>query len=163
MASEHVNVAQRAVLDEIDVRILRHLQRNGRMTNVELAEAVHLTPAPCLRRVRSLEERGVIRGYVAVLDPTQVGLPMQIFVNVTLQHQTADTGAAFEAAVVAMPEVLECHVMAGESDYLLKVAAAGLSEYHKFLVTRLGVVPGIAQIRSMIPLQLVKSDSLIPI
>ena len=112
-------------LDALDRDILRHLQADGRLTNVELAKRVRLSPSPCLRRVKSLEERGYIRGYTALLDRDRIGRALHVVVMVSLTSQRQDTLEAFERAVVDLEEVLECHLVAGESDYLLTVAVGG--------------------------------------
>ena len=114
-----------AGLDSTDRQILRELQADGRISNVELAERVRLSPSPCLRRVKSLEERGYIRGYMAVLDREQVERGMYVHVMVSLTSQRQETLEEFERAVSALPEVLECYLMAGESDYLLAVDGSG--------------------------------------
>ena len=119
-------------LDATDRQILRELQADGRLTNVELAERVRLSPSPCLRRVKSLEERGYIRGYMAVLDRERVSRGMYVHVMVSLTSQRQDTLEAFERAVADLEEVLECYLMAGESDYLLAVAVADLDAYQRF-------------------------------
>ncbi|MEK7837776.1 MAG: Lrp/AsnC family transcriptional regulator, partial [candidate division NC10 bacterium] len=120
-------------LDAIDARILGRLQEDARLSNVELAQAVGLSPSPCLRRVRELERAGVIRRYVTVLDPQRVGLPVSVFVNVTLEKQVERALGVFEAAVRQRPEVVECYLMTGEADYLLRVVVADLTAYERFL------------------------------
>lgn len=150
-------------LDAIDRRILGRLQDNARLTNVELAEAVGLSPSPCLRRVRALEETGTIRRYVALLDPAAVGLPVSVFVNVTLERQIESALERFEAAILKRPEVMECYLMTGDADYLLRVVTADLSAYERFLVEHLTRVPGVASIKSSFALKQVKYRTALPV
>jgi len=150
-------------LDDIDRRILARLQDNARLTNVELAEAVGLSPSPCLRRVRELESSGVIRRYVALLDPTTVGLPVSVFVNVRLERQVETALERFEAAILKRPEVMECYLMTGDADYLLRVVTADLSAYERFLVEHLTRVPGVASIKSSFALKQVKYRTALPV
>jgi len=149
-------------LDAIDRRILGRLQDNARLTNVELAEAVGLSPSPCLRRVRELEESGIIRRYVALLDPAAVDLPVSVFVNVTLERQVESALERFEAAIQKRPEVMECYLMTGDADYLLRVVTADLSAYERFLVEHLTRVPGVASIKSSFALKQVKYRTALP-
>ena len=150
-------------LDSTDRRILRELQADGRISNVELAERVRLSPSPCLRRVKNLEERGYIRGYMAVLDRAKVDRGMYVHVMVSLTSQRQETLEAFEKAVADLPEVLECYLMAGESDYLLAVAVADLEAYQTFFREKLGEVPGVASLRSLISMKTVKSTTALPV
>jgi Lrp/AsnC family transcriptional regulator, leucine-responsive regulatory protein len=154
---------RRQELDEIDRRILALLQANARVANIELAEKVGLSPSPCLRRVRELEEEGVIRRYVTLLDPTRVGLPVSVFVNVTLDRQIEPALERFEAAILKRPEVMECYLMTGDFDYLLRVVTADLSAYERFLVENLTRVPGVASIRSSFALKQVKYSTALPL
>jgi Lrp/AsnC family transcriptional regulator, leucine-responsive regulatory protein len=149
-------------LDAIDLRILARLQDNARLTNVELAEAVGLSPSPCLRRVRELEQLGTIRRYVALLDPAAIGLPVSVFVNVTLERQVETALERFEAAILKRPEVMECYLMTGDADYLLRVVTADLSAYERFLVEHLTRVPGVASIKSSFALKQVKYRTALP-
>jgi len=135
-------------LDRIDYAILDHLQRDGRATSGELAEAAGLSASPALRRQKLLEEDGTIRRYVALLDQDRVGLPVSVFVSVRLQAQTDEHLAAFEKAVAELPEVMECYVMSGASDYLLRVVAPDLGAYEEFLRTRLTRIPGVRGVES---------------
>ncbi len=135
-------------LDRIDYAILDHLQRDGRATSGELAEAAGLSASPALRRQKLLEEDGTIRRYVALLDQDRVGLPVSVFVSVRLQAQTDEHLAAFERAVAELPEVMECYVMSGASDYLLRVVAPDLGAYEEFLRTRLTRIPGVRGVES---------------
>jgi Lrp/AsnC family transcriptional regulator, leucine-responsive regulatory protein len=154
---------RQTALDDIDRRILARLQDNARLTNVELAEAVGLSPSPCLRRLRDLEGSGVIRRYVALLDPATVGLPVSVFVNVTLERQIEAALERFEAAILKRPEVMECYLMTGDADYLLRVVTADLSAYERFLVEHLTRVPGVASIKSSFALKQVKYRTALPL
>lgn len=121
-------------LDAIDQRILAALQRNARLSNVELASQAGLSPSPCLRRVRALEEEGIIRGYAALVDQEAVGLPVSVFVMVSLEKQVEHALEVFEEKVRALPEVMECYLMTGDSDYLLRVVTRDLQAYERFLM-----------------------------
>jgi Lrp/AsnC family leucine-responsive transcriptional regulator len=140
-------------LDRIDVALLEHLQRDGRATTVELSEAVSLSPSPCHRRQKLLEEAGIIRRYVALLDQERVGLPVNVFVNVELSGQTDEQLAGFEQAVSQCPEVMECYIMTGSSDFLLRVVASDLAAYEMFLRTKLTRMPAVRSIRSAFALK----------
>ncbi len=135
-------------LDAIDRKILVELQRDGRLTNNDLAERVGLSPSPCLRRVKRLEEDGVIARYVALVDPLAMGLEITVFVRVALERQEASELDRFERAIARWPEVLECYLMTGEADYQIKVVARSLAEFESFLREKLTKVPGIAKIQS---------------
>ncbi len=140
-------------LDRIDRAILDRLQRDGRATTNELSDAAGLSPSPCHRRQKLLEEGGVITGYVALLDQDRVGLPVNVMVSVELAGQTQELLEAFEAAVKTLPEVMECMLMTGASDYLLRVVAADLGTYEEFLRTRLTRLPGVRGVRSAFALK----------
>lgn len=118
-------------LDSTDRKILRALQNDGRLSNSELAERINLSPSACLRRVKQLEEQGVIAGYVMLVNPAAIGRPTIIFVEITLNSQSVQCQEAFEAAVRKNPEIMECYLMTGEADYLLRVAAGGTSDYER--------------------------------
>ena len=150
-------------LDRIDRKILALLQTNARVTNMELADQVGLSPSPCLRRVRELEERGVVRRYVTLVDATKVGLPVSVFVNVTLDRQIETALEKFEDAILKRPEVMECYLMTGDFDYLLRVVTADLSAYERFLVENLTRVPGVSSIRSSFALKQVKYSTALPL
>lgn len=130
-------------MDAIDRRIVNLLQTDGRMTNADLAERIHLSPSACLRRVRRLEEDGVIEGYVTLVAQAAIGKPANIYVEVTLSSQNDETLEAFEAAVMECPDIMECHLMSGNADYLLRVVAADTADYERVhkIVARL---PGLA-------------------
>ena len=144
-------------MDAIDRRILRALARNGRLSNAELAEAVGLSPSPCWTRVRRLEQAGVIRGYAALLDQTALGLPDTVFIEVMMDRHDEANLRRFEEAVQAMPEVLECHLVTGEYDYVIKAAVAGTSGYEALLRERLYRLPGIRHTRTSFALRSLKS------
>ena len=154
---------QQMTLDAIDRKILARLQDNARISNVELADAVGLSPAPCLRRVRALEEGGVIRKHVTLLDPGAVGLPVSVFVNVSLERQVEKALQRFESAVRTRPEVMECYLMTGDADYLLRVVCADLAAYERFLLDHLTQIPGVAAIRSSFALKQVKYATALPV
>ncbi|WP_127900500.1 Lrp/AsnC family transcriptional regulator [Solirhodobacter olei] len=148
-------------MDDIDRRIVAALQRDGRITNVELAELVGLSPTPCARRVARLEAEEVITGYGARVDPVRVGLPVSIFVSVELERQDREAITTFERAVVTLPEVMECYLMTGSRDILLRVVAEDLTTFNHFLEERLMRLPGIRSIRSNFALRtLIRRQSL---
>jgi len=142
-------------LDRIDRQILDLLQQDGRLTNAALAEKVHLSASACLRRVQRLEREGVITGYEAVLDPSSVGRGTSVFVEVSLNSQREDALEAFEQAVRDCPEVFECHLMSGGSDYLLRIAVADTQEYERIHKQHLSRLPHVARIRSSFALRAV--------
>lgn len=145
-------------LDKIDKKILQELQRNGRISHQELAETVGLSPTPCARRIKNLEKRGVIKGYTAIVDEEQMGYGFSVFVSVQLDHQTDDRLLKFESEVLQFPEVLDCWLMTGNRDYLLRLAIENLSEFERFLTGRLTKVEGVASIESSIPIRRVKEQ-----
>src|SRR5258705_6155826 len=152
-----------APLDAIDRKILGLLQQDGRMSIADLSEKVGLSPSPCLRRVRMLERAGVIARYVAVLDQQAVGLPVSVFVSVKLERQREQALERFAKAIARWPEVLECYLMTGPRDYLLRVVVADLSAYERFLKQKLTKVDGIASIESSFALEQVKYSHVLPI
>jgi DNA-binding Lrp family transcriptional regulator len=152
-----------SVLDTVDRRIVRQLQSNGRISNVDLADGVGLSPAPCLRRVRALEDRGVIRGYAARVDQSAVGLPINVFVQVTLEKQVEHNLDDFEAEVSRRPEVMECYLMTGDADYFLRVVVPDLPAYERFLKRHLTRIPAVANIRSSFALKQVLQRSELPL
>jgi DNA-binding Lrp family transcriptional regulator len=142
---------------------LNVLQRNGRVSNAELAEQVNLSASACHRRVQRLESDGIIRNYVAMLDPRKVGVPSTIFVEITLSTQADEVLEAFEKAVARIPDVLECHLMAGSADYILKVVAENTDDFariHRQYLTRL---PGVAQMQSSFALRTVFKTTALPL
>jgi Lrp/AsnC family transcriptional regulator, leucine-responsive regulatory protein len=150
-------------LDPIDRRILAALQDDAAISNVELAERVGLSPSPCLRRVRALERDGVIRRRVTLLDPAAVGLPVSVFVQVTLERQVEHALDTFERTVLGWPEVLECYLMTGDSDYLLRIVVPDLESYQRFLMQHLTRVPGVASIKSSFALRQVEYRTALPL
>lgn len=144
-------------LDEIDHRILRELQADGRLTIQELSERIGLSPSPVARRVRLLEDRKVIKGYTAIVDEKLLGYGVSVFVSVRLDKQVDNALVAFERAIAAFPEVVDCWLMTGNRDYLLRVATSGMEEFEQFLSGRLTKTPGVALIESSIPLRRAKS------
>jgi Lrp/AsnC family leucine-responsive transcriptional regulator len=150
-------------LDAIDRKLLTVLQQEGRMSAQELAERVGLTASPCLRRIRLLEKAGVIRRYVAVVDQQAVGLPVSVFVSVKLERQREEELDRFAAAIARWPEVLECYLMTGPRDYLLRVVVPDLEAYERFLKQKLTRLDGVQSIESSFALGQVKYTSVLPI
>ena len=150
-------------LDAIDRRILTALQADARISNAALAEAVGLSPSPCLRRVRALERGGVVKGYAALLEAAEVGLPISVFVQVTLERQIEQALETFETAIQDRPEVMECYLMTGDADYLLRVVVSDLTAYERFLKEHLTRVPGVASIKSSFALNQVKYSTALPL
>jgi len=149
-------------LDAIDIRILSELQEDASLTNSALADRVGLTPSPCLARVRALEASGVIARRVTLLDPAKLGPSLSVFIQVTLDKQTEDHLDVFEAAVARFPEVMECYLMTGDADYLLRVVAPDLDAVQQFIVGRLSKTRGVANIRSSFALKQVKYKTTLP-
>lgn len=149
-------------LDSIDWNILSALQDNARIANVDLAEKVNLSPSPCLARVRVLEREGLIRRYVTLLDPAAVGLRVSVFVQVRLEKQVENSLNVFEKAIAARSEVMECYLMTGASDYLLRVVVSDLQEFQKF-VTDVSKIPGVGNIQSSVALKQVKYETALPL
>ena len=150
-------------IDKIDRYILAALQADARLRNVELAEQVGLSASPCLRRVKRLKDIGVIRGFATLVDPEAVGLPVSVFVQVTLERQIEASLEAFEARIVRWPEVMECYLMTGDSDYLLRVVAADLTAYQEFLMNKLTRVEGVASIKSSFALKRIAYRTALPV
>lgn len=150
-------------LDAIDRSILNALQRDGRMQNIDLAKEVGLSPSPCLRRVRLLEEAGVIERYVAVVNPAKVGRGFTVFARIWLTGQDTETVRHFNAAIRQLPEVVECHLMAGDCDFLLRVVAADLDGYYQFQIKHLTSIKGVQSVKTEIPMQNIKLTSEIPV
>jgi DNA-binding Lrp family transcriptional regulator len=144
-------------LDDIDVRILRRLQEQGRISNVELADQVGLSPAPCLRRVRALEQAGVVRRYVGLVNPAAVDLNVTVFVQITLDLQLEGRLEIFEQAIMRRPEVLECYLMTGDADYLLRVVVPDVAAYERFLRDALTRIESAAGIKSSFALKQVST------
>lgn len=150
-------------LDTIDKRILAALQRKGRLSNTDLSEAVNLSASACHRRVQRLEKEGYIKEYVALLDARKMGVPTTVFVEITLQGQADEVLEAFEKAVARIPDVLECHLMAGSADYLLKVVAANTEDFARIHRQSLARLPGVAQMQSSFALRTVFKTTALPV
>ncbi len=150
-------------LDEIDRRILRALQANGRIQNIELAEKVGLSPSPCLRRVKMLEAAGVIERYVALLDASKIGKGLTVFARIWLTGQDAETVDHFTDRIRSVPEVVECHLMAGECDFLLRVVVADIDGYRRFQADTLTRIKGVQSVKTEIPIQKIKLTSELPL
>jgi len=150
-------------LDAIDRRILRALQQNSNQTNADIAQQAGLSPTPCLRRVHLLEEQGVIDAYVALLNPAAVELRFMAFVRVTLERQDKKTVERFAREMEQAPEVLECHLMAGSYDYLLRVIAKDLDDYQRFQMETLTQIEGVRNVETEIPLKRIKQTVRLPI
>lgn len=151
------------MLDSIDKKILRALQTDSSQTNAELAEQVGLSSTPCSRRVHLLEQEGVIAGYVAVLNPAAVNLRFTAFVRITLERQDKSTVEHFAKEMEKAPEVLECHLMAGSYDYLLRVVASDLDDYQRFQMDTLTKIEGVRNVVTEIPLKNLKQTNRLPI
>ena len=150
-------------LDHVDRAILRLLQEDGRMANVDLAEAVHLSPSACLRRVRRLEEGGSIDRYVALVDPSAIGLGTDVFVEITLVGQDEGTLEEFERAVSDRPEIMSCHLMAGDFDYLVRVVVRDVADYEVLHRTHLAQLPGVARMVSSFALRPICDRTAVPL
>jgi len=150
-------------MDKLDRQILRALQRDGRMSNVELAQQVHLSESATLRRVRALEESGHIACYVALLSAQKTGFPTNVFVNITLHRQEQHDLQAFEEAVREVPEVMECYLMTGVSDYLLRVACRDATDFERLHSQHLTRLPGVARVQSSFALRVVRRTTELPL
>jgi DNA-binding Lrp family transcriptional regulator len=151
------------VLDAIDRRILRALQRNGRIANVELAKEVGLSPSPCLRRVRLLEESGVIDRYVAVLDPAKVGMGLTVFARVWFKTQDAEITHQFAETVRKFPEVVECYLTTGECDAIMRIVTADLHSYWRFQADHLTRIPSVQSVKTDVPMETIKQGHELPL
>jgi Lrp/AsnC family leucine-responsive transcriptional regulator len=150
-------------MDEIDRDILRYLQENGRMTNLELARAIGLSPTPTLRRVRALERSGAIRGYRAIIDPEAVQRSFQVLVWVDLVQGTREMIEAFERALLDIPDVVEAQRLFGEPDYLLRVAVRDSEDYERLYTNRLAALPGVSKARSQIGMKTIRQGLTLPV
>ncbi|MDO5648333.1 Lrp/AsnC family transcriptional regulator [Paracoccus sp. (in: a-proteobacteria)] len=150
-------------LDPIDRRILAVLQTDGRISNADLAARVHLSPSACHRRVQRLEDAGVITGYVALLDARKLGRPTVVFVEITLSGQADEVLEAFERGVATIPELLECHLMAGSADYQLKIVARDTDDFARIHRQHLARLPGVAQMHSSFALRTVVRTTVFPV
>lgn len=145
-------------MDEKDRQIIRELQRDGRLSNHELAARVNLSPSPCLRRVRNLEKSGVIQGYTALINQKAYGLPITVFIRIRLEHHAKDTVRTFETSVAGMDEVQDCYLMTGGVDYLLRVVVESLEAYEAFIRDKIHKVPFIASIDTSFAYGIVKHE-----
>src|SRR5450631_1115888 len=150
-------------LDAIDCRIVAALQADGRLSNIDLADRIGLSPSPCLRRVKRLERDGYIEAYRAVLRRDRVGLGFSVFVGVKIDGHANERALSFEKAVVAMPEVVACHLVSGESDYFLEIVVPDLDHYRRFLVDKLLDLPIVREVRSNIAIQTLKAGAPLPL
>jgi len=149
-------------LDDIDRRLLAALQDNGRITNVDLAQRVGLTPPPCLRRVRTLEESGVIKGYHAELDASQLGYTITVFAMVSLKSQAEEALRQFEDHMRELPEVRECHMLNGEIDFILKIVSRDLQSFQEFLTSKLTPAPNVASLKTSLTIRTAKNVPGVP-
>ncbi len=152
-----------SILDKTDLKILAALQSDANLSNVELAELINLSPSPCARRVKILQERGFFRGQVSLLDPEKVGLAVNVFIQVSLDNQVKKNLQAFEGTVAQWPEVMECYLMTGDFDYLIRVAVPSLAAYQQFLEQHLTQLEGISHIRSSFSLKQVRYKTELPL
>jgi Lrp/AsnC family transcriptional regulator, leucine-responsive regulatory protein len=150
-------------LDTTDWKILARLQDDARISNVDLAKAVNLSPSPCLTRVRALEQSGVIGRYVTLLDPLRLGLTVSVFIQVSLEKQMRNALDTFEASVLARAEVMECYLMTGDADYLIRVIVPDVQSLERFIVDYLAKIPGVASIKSSFALKQVKYKTALPL
>ncbi|MFZ9184110.1 MAG: Lrp/AsnC family transcriptional regulator [Hylemonella sp.] len=150
-------------LDKLDLRILMELQADGSLSNVELAKRVHLSPSPCLARVKALEADGVISRYVALVNAGALGLGLNVFINISLKTQSKEALAEFEQRIAEHDEVMECYLMTGDSDYLIRVAVADMAALEKFILEQLTPIPGVEKIRSSFALKQVRYKTALPL
>jgi Lrp/AsnC family leucine-responsive transcriptional regulator len=146
-----------AEVDPLDLRILQALQKDGRASIQDISESVGLSPSPVARRLKMMEKSGILTGYTALIDEAALGYGFSVFLSIKLDKQVDDTLAQFESAIAKLPEVVDCWLMTGNRDYLLRVATSGLPEFERFLVGKFTKLPGVASIESSIPLRRVKS------
>jgi len=151
-------------LDRTDKRILTELQKNGRISNLELADAIGLSPSPCLRRVKQLEDSGIIEGYTALLNASRLGLKLMALIQINMDKHTPDRFEHFENMIKSYPEVLECLLIAGQSaDYLLKIAVQDMEVYQDFLLNKITKIPGVTDVHSSFVLRQVISTTRLPV
>jgi len=153
----------KSMIDATDWKILSLLQEDARITNLELSRAIGLSPSPCLARVRALEKAGYINRYVSLLDSLKVGLKVSVFINVALERQVEKALELFEASIEARPEVMECYLMTGESDYLLRVVVTDIQALEDFILNFLSKIPGVGNIKSSFALKQVKYKTALPL
>lgn len=150
-------------MDRLDRRILSELQGNGRLTNIELAERIGLSPSPCLRRVKALEDAGVIDGYSARINRQRIGLDLTVFVSVNIERHGGGHADRFRSAVLALDEVISCFIVSGETDFLLQVVAKNFETYRRFVLDRLLQIDGVKDIRSSFVMDVFKEASALPL
>jgi DNA-binding Lrp family transcriptional regulator len=150
-------------LDVVDLKILTELQRDGSLSNVELAKRVHLSPSPCLARVKALEQAGVIDRYVALANASVLGLGLNVFISISLKEQSKEALATFEQRIAEHDEVMECYLMTGDSDYLIRVALPDIAALEKFILEQLTPIAGIEKIRSSFALKQVRYKTALPL
>ena len=150
-------------LDALDAKILNALQKNARLSNVELAKQVNLSPSPCLARVKALSKAGIIKRHVTLLDPEKLNLSVNVFIQISLKQQSESSLETFERIVTSLPEVLECYLMTGDSDYLLRVAVADVNALREFILNHLTRIDAVSNIRSSLALKQVKYETALPI
>lgn len=151
------------LMDATDREMLRHLQEDGRLPNAALAELVHLSPSPCLRRLKRLEDDGVIAGYRAVLNRRAVGLGLTVFVEIKVERHSDETAEKMTAAFTAIEEIVACHIVSGVADFLLEVVVADLEHYEQLLIGRLLKIVGVTDVRSNFAIRTIKSDAPLPL
>ncbi len=149
-------------MDDKDRQILRELQKDGRLSNSDLAERVNLSPSPCLRRLRALEKTGVITGYTAIVDQRAYGVPVTVFVQIRLEPHSKETAKIFETRIGRVDEVLDCHLMTGDTDYLLRVVVQSLEAYEVFIREKIHTIPAIASINTSFAYGIVKQSRCLP-
>jgi Lrp/AsnC family transcriptional regulator, leucine-responsive regulatory protein len=150
-------------IDSIDIKILKELQLDGSLSNIELSRRVHLSASPCLARVKALEKAGVIDRYVALLQPKAVGLQLNVFISISLKQQSKAELEAFEQSISQHEEVMECYLMTGDSDYLIRVAVPDIAALERFILDRLTPIQGIEKIRSSFALKQVRYKTALPL
>jgi len=151
------------LLDAIDIRILDALQKDGSLRNIELAQRVNLTPSPCLARVKALEASGTISRYVALVNASALGLGLNVFISISLKTQRKEALADFEARIALHDEVMECYLMTGDSDYLIRVAVADMAALERFILDQLTPIPGLEKIRTSFTLKQVRYKTALPL
>lgn len=150
-------------LDVFDYKILRALQAEGRLSNVELAERIGLSPSPCLRRVKRLEVEGIIQGYTARINRAKIGMGVTVFVSVGLERHREEEAERFRRAVLRLPQVVSCHAVSGDPDFLLEIVVADLNQYSEFVLKRLRRIPGVKHLHSSFALETLKSGTSLPL
>jgi Lrp/AsnC family leucine-responsive transcriptional regulator len=157
------HIMPNSALDATDVKILNLLQENAKLTNVELASRINLSPSPCLARVRALEHAGVISRYVTLLDPSKVSLGISVFVQIGMERQVEQNLNDFQAIIIGYAEVMECYLMTGDFDYLLRVVVNDMPALERFIIDKLSKIPGISNIKSSLALKQVKYKTALPL